>query len=335
MILKNINIGSLLFIVILFLLAACGSSNESESNEESLDLKLGTGSIGGTYCPLGLVMAKQFEDVAGVSSVTAMSTGGSIVNILEMAQGKYQLSFSQNDIAYYAEKGTGLESFKDNPITNISGIAALYPEDVQIIVVADSGITSLADLKGKRVAVGERGSGIEANAKQILEAAGLNYTDLIISYLDFEQVSQNFQTGRIDAAFITAGTPTVAVEDLGKQKDIKILSLESEVIDKLTKAYPYYISREIESSTYADYGQSEKINTVAVMALLVVDRDLSEEIVYNLIKRLFEKKSKLNSVHVRGADIILENATKGMSINLHPGAKKYYLENGIEVLDGK
>ncbi|WLV24323.1 TAXI family TRAP transporter solute-binding subunit [Aciduricibacillus chroicocephali] len=329
----------LLFAIVL-VLAGCGSAKDSSDKKgggssnsagKGERITIGTGGTSGTYYPLGVAMAQQiFTKTEGVSKANAVSTGASVTNVQEMGSGKYQLALVQNDIAYYGMKGETLKDFEGKKVDNIAGLTSLYPEDVQIVTTADSKIKTLDDLKGKKVAVGDQGSGAEANARQILDAAGITYKDFKAEYLGFGDASQGLQNGTIDAAFITAGAPTSAIQELGASKKVNVLSLDEDIIKKLTDKYPYYTERDIPAKTYGDYGQKEDIKTVAVMAILIVDKNLPEDVVYNMTKDLFEKKDKLESAHARGADVSLDTALDGMSIDLHPGAKKYFDEKGIK-----
>ncbi|RYG72247.1 TAXI family TRAP transporter solute-binding subunit [Lentibacillus lipolyticus] len=343
---KKLKLAGLLLIGFLFVLAGCGSAQDDsgetddgsgndggdKASGEEVRVTLGTGGTSGTYYPLGVAMAQQiFGNVDGVSQARAVSTGASVTNAQELAEEKYQAVLIQNDIAYYAVNGETLDDFKGNTVDNMAGMTSLYPEDIQVVTTADSGIESLDDLKGKNVAVGDQGSGAEANAKQILNAAGITYDDITAEFMGFGDASQGLQNGTIDAAFITAGAPTSAIQELGANKDVNVLSLSDEVIDKLLSEYSYYTERNIPADTYADYGQEEDIKTVAVMAILVVDKNLPEDAVYNMTKGMFENRSELVDAHSRGEDITLETATDGMSIDLHPGAAKYYEEEGISV----
>lgn len=334
---KQRKLTGILFLVILLVLAGCGSAQNEEDTAENEDnsdgdvrLTIGTGGTSGTYYPLGIAMAQQiFGNVEGVSNANAVSTGASVANAQEMAEGKYQLALIQNDIAYYAVSGETLSDFEDNPIDNMAGMVSLYPEDIQLVTTADSEVTSIEDLKGKKVAVGDKGSGTEANARQILEAAGLTYDDFTPEYIGFGDASQGLQNGTIDAAFIVAGAPTSAIQELGANKDVNVLSLSDDIISTLTSEYSYYTERTISQDEYADYGQTEDIKTVAVQAILVVDKHISEDTVYGMTKALFENKAELEAAHDRGYDITLETATEGMSIDLHPGAARYYDEEGV------
>ncbi|HLR08505.1 MAG TPA: TAXI family TRAP transporter solute-binding subunit [Bacillota bacterium] len=337
---KPLKLAHMLFLVLILGLAGCGSAKDDgdvsnggdgdDAENSGERITIGTGGTSGTYYPLGVAMAQQiFSDVDGVASANAVSTGASVANAQEMGDGDYQLALIQNDIAYYAVNGETLEDFEGNTVDNMAGMVSLYPEDIQIVTTADSGVESIEDLEGKKVAVGDQGSGTEANANQILEAAGLTYDDFTPEYLGFGDASQGLQNGTIDAAFIVAGAPTSAIQELGANKDVKVLSIPDDVIDKLTSEYAYYTERTISKDEYADYGQDEDINTVAVMAILVVDSDLSEDVVYEMTKALFENKDELEAAHDRGKDMTLETATEGMSIDLHPGAEKYYVEEGV------
>ncbi|GAB4074899.1 TAXI family TRAP transporter solute-binding subunit [Barrientosiimonas marina] len=340
---KKLKIAGFLLIIMLLALAGCGSAQDDDADADSgndnggdkdsaeeVRVTLGTGGTSGTYYPLGVAMTEQiFSDVDGVSQSRAVSTGASVTNAQELSEGKYDAVLIQNDIAYYAVNGGTLDDFNDETVDNMAGMTSLYPEDIQVVTTADSDIKSLDDLNGKNVAVGDQGSGAEANANQILEAAGITYDDITPQYMGFGDASQGLQNGTIDAAFITAGAPTSAIQELGANQDVNVLSLSDEVIDNLISKYSYYTERTISGDTYADYGQEEDINTVAVMAIMVVDSELPEDTVYNMTKALFENRDELEAAHDRGTDITLDGARNGMSIDLHPGAEKYYDEEGI------
>jgi len=286
-------------------------------------LNIATGGTAGTYYPLGGAMAEIFnQNVRGVEA-SVQATGASVANINMMAQGQVDLALVQNDIAFYAAQG--LEMFR-SPIANLRGIANLYPEVIQIVARADSGIRTVEDLKGKRVAVGDAGSGTEANARQILAAAGLSYNDITVRYLSFAEASNNLRDGHIDAAFVTAGIPTAAIQDVAATRDIVLVSVSPDLAARLQQEYPFYIAVTVPGGTYQ--GVNEDVPTVAVGAMLAVRADLSEDLVYNLTKALFENLDRLAQAHVRGGDVSLETAKDGMSLELHPGAARYFDEVG-------
>ncbi|MFV9510646.1 TAXI family TRAP transporter solute-binding subunit [Tepidibacillus sp. LV47] len=309
----------LLAIVLLLSLSlvGCGGGKASQ-------LIIATGGTGGTYYPLGGGIAQIIKDNTKMDA-TAQVTGASVENMRLLSKGDVDLAFTQSDIADYASKGT--EMFKDTPVKNLKAISSLYNETVQIVTTVNSGINSVADLKGKRVSVGAAGSGVEANAKQILEVYGLKFEDLKAEHLSFGDSSQRIQDGQLDAAFITAGAPTAAVNELSATTKFKILSLDQDKIKELITKYPYYVEDVIPAKTYA--GQDQDVKTVAVKSILVARGDLSEDQVYDITKSLFEHLDKLVAINKKAESIKLETALDGINLEIHPGAAKYYKEKGI------
>ncbi len=332
---------TLSILMVVFLVAAlligCGPQKapeveEEENGEEDVAVEkvfvsIATGGTGGAYYPLGGAMAKIFnENVPGVTA-NAQSTGASVENIGLVEQGETEIAFVQNDVTYYAYTGTETFEGKDK-ITNIRGMAMLYPEVIQIIATKESGIKSVSDLKGKKVAVGAPGSGTEVNARQILEEHGIVYADLgKADYLSFNEAADQLKDKQVDAAFVTAALPTAAVTEVTQTADIVIVPVESEKIASLAAKYPFYTEVLIEGGNYK--GNDDDVVAAAVMAMLVVPEDLDEDLVYNLTKSIFEQRQVIVDTHARGNDIQLETALDGMPIELHSGAKKYYDEKGI------
>lgn len=296
-------------------------SSQQPASQERVFLNIATGGTAGTYFPLGGAMAEIWnKNVPGVNS-TAQSTGASVANINLLKEGKADIIFVQNDISYYA--ANGVELFEDK-FENIRGLASLYPETVQLVTLKNKNINSIQDLKGKKIAVGAAGSGAEANARQILNAAGITYDDIDEQYLSFAEASSNLKDGNIDAAFLTAGFPTAAVTDIATQHDLKVVALEDSLVDKLTSEYSYYTKTVIPANTYK--GQTEDVQTVSVMAMLAVTSDMDEDLAYNLLKALYENLDRIKAAHSVGELIKPETGTEGMSIELHPGAQKYFDE---------
>ena len=295
---------------------------------EKVFISVATGGTGGTYYPLGGAMAKIFnENIDGVTA-NAQSTGASVENIGLVANGETEIAFVQNDVTYYA--WTGTESFADKAkITNIRGMAMLYPEVTQVIATKDSGIKTLADLKGKKVAVGAPGSGTEVNARQMLAEYGMTYDDLAkADYLSFNEAADQLKNKQIDAAFVTGAVPTSAVTEVTQTADIVLVPVDSDKITALNSKYPFYTEVVIPAGSYN--GQETDVIAAAVMAMLVVPEDLDEELAYNLTKQIFDKRQIIIDTHARGNDIKLETALAGMPIDLHPGAKRYYDEMGVK-----
>jgi uncharacterized protein len=300
---------------------------EAKKGEKPDSIIIATGGTSGTYYPLGGGLAQIFTEKAKINS-SAQSTGASVENMRLLKDGQVDLAFTQGDIADYASKGAVM--FKDTgAIKNLRAIASLYNETVQIVVPKDSPIKSVQDLKGKRVSVGAPGSGTEANALQMLEIYGLKFEDLgKAEHLDFGESSNHLKDGNIDAAFVTAGTPTAAVNELAATKGVNIVGMDDEHIKQLIAKYPYYAEQPIPIGTYPGFEQDVK--TVAVKAQLVVRAELDETMVYNLTKALYENLDQMQKVHKKAEQIKLETALEGVSLELHPGAAKYFAEKGIK-----
>jgi len=319
-------------VLILVMLAGCGGGKSTPAPEnggeeeeakpqEQIFLNIATGGTAGTYYPLGGALSEIWNNnIPGVNS-TAQSTGASVANINLLKEGKADIIMVQNDITYYAANGVELfeEKYED-----IRGLAILYPETVQLVTLANKGINSVADLKGKRVAVGAAGSGAEANARQILNAAGITYDDITEQYLSFAEASNNLKDGNVDAAFLTAGFPTAAVTDIAAQHNLQLISLDDDLIEKLMNEYPYYTKITIPAGTYS--GVDEDIQTVAVQAMLAVKSDMDEDLAYNLVKQMYDNLDRIKAAHSVGELIKPETGTEGMPIELHPGAQKYFDE---------
>lgn len=316
-------------LVFMFVLAACSSTNEEggEATEESKvpsQLIIATGGTSGTYYPLGGGIAQIITDNTDVSA-TAQTTGGSVENMRLLGSKEVELAFVQNDIADYANNGTMM--FDGKKVENLQGLATLYNETIQVVVPANSDISSVSDLKGKAVSVGAPGSGVEANAQQILEIYGLTFEDLKAEHLSFGDSVQKIQDGNLDAAFVTAGAPTSAVTELSATKGVKILNIDEDKADALIEKYPFYVKETIPAGTYPGV---EETSTVAVKAMLAVSKDLPEDLVYNITKSIFDNTDGLVAINKKAESITKETAVQGMSLEMHPGATKYYEENGVK-----
>ncbi|MCA1056700.1 TAXI family TRAP transporter solute-binding subunit [Rossellomorea aquimaris] len=322
---RGLFLSTALLLILSAVLAACGggAGGGSSDGDEKVDfIGIATGGTGGTYYPLGGTFAKIIEDETGIKA-SASTSGASAENMAAIKDGKTEIAFTQTDIASYASEGS--QMFSDNKVENARGIATLYPETIQIVTTKDSGIKSVEDLKGKVVSVGEAGSGTLLNAEQILEIHGMKLEDLEARNLSFDDSTTGIQDGTIDAAFITSGTPTGAVEGLAATEDISIVPVDSAKIAELIEKYPYYAEDEIPAGTYSKV--DEAVTTVAVRAMLVTSADISEDVIYDVTKAIFENTDQIT--HAKGKLIKAENGLKGMGIELHPGAKKYFDEKGI------
>lgn len=308
--------------------APAGEKEEAPTGGKKVFINIATGGTGGTYYPLGGAMAKIYnEHIDGVTA-NAQATGASVENIGLVASGETEVAFVQNDVTYYA--WTGTESFADkDKVTNIRGMAVLYPEVTQVIATASSGIKGIEDLKGKKVAVGAPGSGTEVNARQMLAEYGLTYDDLAkADYLSFNEAADQLKDKQVDAAFVTGAIPTSAVTEVTQTADIVVVPVDSDKIAALAAKYPFYTEVTIPANSYRN--QTDDVTAAAVMAMLVVPQDLDEDLAYNMTKQLFEQRQVIIDTHDRGNDIKLETALDGMPIDVHPGAQRYFDEMGIK-----
>ncbi len=286
-----------------------------------------TGGTSGTYYSFGGVIANLWNNNIEGMNVTAQSTGASAENLRLINRGEADLAFVQNDVMDYAYNGTDM--FEGEVLSNFSAILTLYPEVVQIAATKSSGIRSIADFKGKRVSVGDAGSGVEFNAKQILEAYGLTFDDIRKSSLSFKESSDGLQNGTLDACFIVAGVPNAALQELSLSTDIVLVPVGNTQIRELTSQYKYYTEVDIPAGTYN--GVNTDTKAVAVKATIAVNNNIPEEEVYNMIKTLFDKQSDLSLAHAKGNELDIKDAPRGVSIPFHPGAVKYYEELGYHV----
>jgi uncharacterized protein len=328
---KKFHLSLVFLLAVSMILAACGSKDEGGENkgqggekaeEKPKFISILTGGTGGTYYPLGGSFAKIIKDETGIEA-NAETSGASAENMTTLKNGDAEIAFSQTDIASYAKEGQLM--FKDNKVDNVMAIGTLYPETIQIVTTKKSGITSVEDLKGKKVSVGAPGSGTNPNAEQILEMYGMTFDDINKQDLSFDESTQGIQDGTIDAAFVTAGTPTGAVESLSATEEVVIVPIAEDKINALIEKYPYYVKDEVPAGTY---GLTNAVTTVAVQAMLVSRTDLSEEVVYDITKAIFENLDQVT--HAKGKLIKVENALNGVGIEVHPGAQKYFDEKGIK-----
>ena len=309
------------------LLAAAMVMGTSTVAMAASDLTLGTGGTTGTYYAVGGVMATVLNPVMEDVDLTVTATGASKANIQLIDEEDADLAIVQNDVMYYAYTGTDL--FEDEgAYETFASVAGLYDETVQIVTCFD-GIKSVDDLEGKTVSVGDAGSGTEFNAKQILGAYGLTFDDINVVNLGFGDSAESLKDGKIDAAFIVAGAPTTAVVDLATMKDVHLVQLDDEHIEALQSDYDFYTKTTIPADT--SKGVSEDATTVSVRATLIASTEVGEDEVYELLKAMFDNKDDLVAGHAKFEFLNLEDAVAGISVPFHPGAVKYFAEQGIEV----
>ena len=299
------------------LLAGCNGTSDVEGKKF---LNIGTGGTAGTYYPIGGAIAEVLNKEIPGMSASAQSTGASVANINMLGDGGIDLATVQNDIAYYAAHGT--EMFKDKKVDGLQGIASLYPETCQFVTLKSSGIKSLAELKGKRVAVGAVGSGVEANVRQILAAYGISYDDIDAKFLSFAEGASALKDGNVDVAVLTAGYPTASVQDIASQNPVRLLPVEGKIADALIAQYPFYTKTVIPAGTYA--GFDEAVESVSVMAMLVAGPTVNADLGYSITKAIFGNLDRLQAAHAVGKQITKDTAKAGMSLPMNAGAERYF-----------
>lgn len=288
-------------------------------------LSLLTGGTAGTYYPFGGAMATLWTQGGIGVEVTVEATGASVENIRLLNDKQADLALVQNDIADYAKNGT--EMFQQK--ATVSGIAILYPELIQLVATTDSGINSVRDLRGKRVGMGAPGSGNEANARQILSALGLTSQDLGQAAMQsYAEMAGAMKDRRLDAMFVTAGVPNSAIQDIASSQSIKLVPITGADADAVKAKYTFFADAAIPGGVYQ--GVTGETRTIAVQSTLVARPDLEDNVVYWLTRTLFEKQPQLAQAHAKGADLSLRTALAGMSIDLHPGAQRFYDQAGVK-----
>lgn len=307
-------------------LAACGGDDDTAGNgggdDEGLDaniVTIATGGASGPYNIIGSTLADTYSSEFGVNSRT-QTTGASVENVNLIKEDKIEMAFTMSDVVSQAVEGT--EGFTE-PTDKISQIAALYPNYVQIVTTADSGIETFEDLRGKRIAVGDQNSGVEVNARMLLEGHGITYDDINVDYLGYAEAADGLRAGQLDAAFLTSGMPNASLLELSETLDIRMVSIDPADVEEIAQDQPYFLAMDIPAGTY---GNEEDIPTAAIMNALVVHSDMSEDDVYELTRSFFENLDSLENSHQAASDISLEEAQEGLVAPLHPGAKRYYDE---------
>ena len=304
-------------LAMVFGLTACGGSGA---------MTMGTGGTAGTYYAYGGILGNQIKTSTGIT-INVVSTDGSKANILGINAGNYQLATVQSDVMAYAAAGT--RSFEtEGALDSFRVIGGLYAEALQLVTM-DPEIKSVADLKGKKVSIGAAGSGVYFNAMDVLAAAGLTEADIIPQYQSFGDSADALKDRKIDAAFIVAGAPTPAIQELCTSATAYLVPIDGDIAAKLMASSPYYTTYKVPAGTYN--GQTSDVTTVTVKATLIVSTSASEDAVYNVTKAIFDNIDTITAAHAKGAELSLQNATDGMTAPFHAGAAKYFKEKGIDV----
>ena len=290
---------------------------------------IATGGTGGTYYPLGGMLAQLISNKVVLGgkklSATAETSGASVGNAQLLARKEVESAFVAADILDQAYKGQG--QFEGKPVKNLRALGALYPEQVQLVTLASANVMSVKDLKGKSVSSGSPGSGQWQLLGDLLEAYGMTRKDIGEDLSSFAQSVDKIKDGNLVASLITAGAPTSSISDLANAREIRVVPLAGPEIDALRKKQPYYAQVTLPPGTYK--GQTQPVQTLAVMAIWATNDSLPEQTAYEVTKALYENTETLGQVHPKGKEISLKTALLSVSIPLHPGAERYYREKGL------
>jgi TRAP transporter TAXI family solute receptor len=283
-----------------------------------------TGGTSGVYYPLGVAIGKIFTDNIPDVKTQVQATKASVENLILLQQGRGEIAFTLGDSLKAAWEGDEEAGFKAK-LDKLRTIGAIYPNYIQIVATADSGIKTLADLRGKSLSVGAPKSGTELNSRAILAAAGLSYKDIgKVEYLPFAESVDLMKNRQLDATLQSAGLGVASLKDLSTSTEISVVSVPKEVVDKIG---PPFVSIMIPANTYT--GQDKDVPTAAVINYLVTSSAVSDDLAYRMTKLIFESLPELANSHAAGKEIRLATAAVGSPVPLHPGAIRYYREKGL------
>ncbi|MCS3453144.1 MULTISPECIES: TAXI family TRAP transporter solute-binding subunit [Bradyrhizobium] len=283
-----------------------------------------TGGTSGVYYPLGVAMGKIYGDKIPGVKTQVQATKASVENLVLLQQGRGEIAFTLGDSLKAAWEGDAEAGFK-NKLDKLRTIGAIYPNYIQIVATGESGIKTLADLKGKSLSVGAPKSGTELNSRAILAAAGMSYKDLgKVEYLPFAESVDLMKNRQLNATLQSAGLGVASLKDLSTSSEITVVAVPKETVDKIG---PPFVSVIIPANTYT--GQDKDVPTAAVVNYLVTSSAVSDDLAYQMTKLVYESLPELANAHAAGKEIKLEAAATGSPVPLHPGAIRYYKEKGL------
>ena len=284
-----------------------------------------TGGTSGVYYPIGVGLSQLYSNGIEGSKTSVQATKASVENLNLLQAGRGELAFALGDSVADAWNGVEDAGFKA-PLKKLRAIAGTYPNYIQIVASKESGITTLADLKGKRISVGAPKSGTELNARAIFKAAGLSYEDMgKVEFLPYAESVELIKNRQLDATLQSSGLGMAAIRDLAATLPINFVAIPVEITAKIDNAA--YQAASIPAGTYD--GQDSDVPTVAITNILVSHEGVSDEVAYQMTKLMFDNLERLGNAHSAAKDIKLEGAAKDLPIPLHPGAERFYKEAGV------
>jgi len=303
-------------------LATLGASSAARAEQF---VNVLTGGTSGVYYPLGVALGNVIGKAMPDVKTSVQSTKASVENLNLLQTGRGEIAFTLGDSLSDAWKGNAEVGFKA-PLKKLRGVAAIYPNYIQIVARADAGIKTIADLKGKKISVGAPKSGTELNARAVLGAAGIAYSDFSkVEYLPFGESVELMKNRQLDVTLQSAGLGVASLRDLATSVDIVVVAIPADIVKKVGD--PAYIAATIPANTYK--GQTADVATAAVQNFLVTHEGVPTDVVYGMTKALWTNLDQLVAAHAAAKAIQLKNALNGMPVPLHPGAEKYYKEVGL------
>jgi uncharacterized protein len=283
-----------------------------------------TGGTSGVYYPLGVAIGKIYSDKISNVKTQVQATKASVENLILLQQGRGELAFTLGDSLKAAWEGDEEAGFKSK-LDKLRVLGAIYPNYIQIVATSDSGIKTLADLKGKSLSVGAPKSGTELNSRAILAAAGMTYKNIgKVEYLPFAESVDLMKNRQLNATLQSAGLGVASLKDLSTSTEITVVSVPKAIVDKIG---PPFVPAMIPANTYT--GQDKDVPTAAVVNYLVTSSAVSDDLAYQMTSLIFESLPELVNAHAAGKEIKLETAATGSPVPLHPGAIRYYREKGV------
>jgi TRAP transporter TAXI family solute receptor len=319
---------------IAFLFTGCGAKASEKGTtvqQEGLDrskyfITVATGPTSGLYYPIGGAFSSVFQNKLGYKS-SAQATGASVENIKLILSNEAEMAIVMSDSVAQAYGAFGSFEGKEKA-ENLRCLTALYPNYVQLVTTDKTGIKKFEDLKGKRVGVGAPNSGVELNARMMYEAHGMSYADSKVDYLNYGEAIAQLKNNLVDAVFVTSGIPNATVMELGTSAKIVLVPIEGQGLKTLTEKYPFFVEATIPAATY---GTTSDVTTATVRNIMIVNKDMPADVVYDLTKGIFDNIADIQASHATAKKFIsLENSHVGVGIPFHEGAEKYYQEQGIK-----
>ena len=296
---------------------------------QAQELSIATGGTGGVYFPYGGGLAEVINNHVEGASASAEVTGASVENVALVSRFDSDIALALADTVYAAFQGQ--EPFEGRQVSELRALASIYPNAVQIVTLADSGISSIEDLRGKRVSVGAPGSGTEVSAQTLLAANGITYDDFEPQRLNFNETADALRDGDIDAGFWSVGPPTSSIMNLATTRSINVVALTTDQIAAATEVEPTFAPYTLRAGMYD--GMAEPVLTISTPNVLIVHADMDEELAYNITKAMFENVAELIAIHPAANDTTIEFSIDATPIPFHPGALRYLEEMGATPQD--